>query len=222
VHPRAAGKEILLVSRLASLTFGLLSGVFCIVLLQIGININWLFFVIGWVACSCSAPVCIATVCLHACASPPLQVAGRSEALSIISQHGRHWWFHQALTRLDSADCRLLVASVFPPISLLLTWNKVGKVRQHVSMQCHSERADCKATSTVMVIPPVMAAESECFTDTVGSHHRCTWWPDGCHPRLARHHSHHLRCAWQQPVTVRCCESCESMSYADGMVGVYD
>ena len=55
MHPRAAGKEILLVSRLASLTVGLLSGVFCIVLLQIGININWLFFVIGYVARRCSA-----------------------------------------------------------------------------------------------------------------------------------------------------------------------
>ena len=39
------------------------------------------------------------------------------------------------LTRMDFADCRLLVASVFPPISFLLTWNKVGKVRQHAS-QC--------------------------------------------------------------------------------------
>lgn len=34
----AQGKEILLVLRLASLTFGLLSGVFCIILLQIGIS----------------------------------------------------------------------------------------------------------------------------------------------------------------------------------------
>ena len=59
MHPRATGKEILLVSRLASLTFGLLSGVFCIVLLQIGININWLFFVIGWVAGRCIAVVCM-------------------------------------------------------------------------------------------------------------------------------------------------------------------
>ena len=28
-------------SRLAVATFGMLSGVFCIILLQIGININW-------------------------------------------------------------------------------------------------------------------------------------------------------------------------------------
>lgn len=68
VRPRAQGGEILMVSRLASLTFGLLAGVFCIILLQIGISINWLFFVIG-----------------------------------------------------------LMVASVFPPISFLLCWNKVGR-----------------------------------------------------------------------------------------------
>ena len=32
---------MLLVSRLAVASFGMLSGVFCIILLQIGININW-------------------------------------------------------------------------------------------------------------------------------------------------------------------------------------
>lgn len=61
--------QVLLVSRLSVLGFGLFSGVFCIILLRIGININWLFFVVG-----------------------------------------------------------LLVASVFPPISFLITWNKVPKV----------------------------------------------------------------------------------------------
>ena len=44
INPRATGRQVLLVSRLAVLSFGLLAGVFCIILLQIGININW------WVA----------------------------------------------------------------------------------------------------------------------------------------------------------------------------
>ena len=59
----------MLVSRLAVLVFALFSGVWSIALIKIGIDINWLFFVIG-----------------------------------------------------------LLVASVFPPISFLLTWNAVPKV----------------------------------------------------------------------------------------------
>lgn len=61
--------QLLLVSRLAVLVFALFSGVWSIALIHIGIDINWLFFVIG-----------------------------------------------------------LLVASVFPPISFLLTWNAVPKV----------------------------------------------------------------------------------------------
>ena len=61
---------MLTVSRLSVLIFALLAGVWSIILIQIGIDINWLFFVIG-----------------------------------------------------------LLVASVFPPISFLLTWNAVPKVR---------------------------------------------------------------------------------------------
>ena len=63
------GPQLLLVSRLAVLVFALFSGVWSIALIHIGIDINWLFFVIG-----------------------------------------------------------LLVASVFPPISFLLTWNAVPKV----------------------------------------------------------------------------------------------
>jgi urea-proton symporter len=91
VHPRAAGKEILLVSRLASLTFGLLSGVFCIVLLQIGININWLFFVIGWVAHRSNSPVCMPlSVCMLANYHHSGGRSARgSQSLSVISQHGR-------------------------------------------------------------------------------------------------------------------------------------
>ena len=61
--------QMLIVSRLSVLTFALFAGVWSIALIHIGININWLFFVIG-----------------------------------------------------------LLVASVFPPISFLLTWNAVPKV----------------------------------------------------------------------------------------------
>ena len=132
MHPRAAGKEILLVSRLASLTFGLLSGVFCIVLLQIGININWLFFVIGWVAHRCRAPVCTPlSVCMleHDHHSSGRSVRGsvshRSTWKGLVVKRSSH--------QAGFADCRLLVASVFPPISFLLTWNKVGKVRQHAS-----------------------------------------------------------------------------------------
>ncbi|CAL8469194.1 g8735 [Coccomyxa elongata] len=64
----AGSRELLLVSRLAVLVFALFSGVWSIALIHIGIDINWLFFVIG-----------------------------------------------------------LLVASVFPPISFLLTWNAVPK-----------------------------------------------------------------------------------------------
>ena len=66
---QASGKRLLLVSRLAVLCFALFAGVWSIILIHIGIDINWLFFVIG-----------------------------------------------------------LLVASVFPPISFLLTWNAVPKV----------------------------------------------------------------------------------------------
>ena len=66
---------MLIVSRLAVLIFALLAGIWSIILIRIGININWLFFVIG-----------------------------------------------------------LLVASVFPPISFLLTWNAVPKV--HPSLAC--------------------------------------------------------------------------------------
>lgn len=62
--------QMLIVSRLSVLVFALFSGVWSIILIRIGIDINWLFFVIG-----------------------------------------------------------LLVASVFPPISFLLTWNAVPKVR---------------------------------------------------------------------------------------------
>lgn len=61
--------QLLLISRLAVLVFALFSGVWSIALIKIGIDINWLFFVIG-----------------------------------------------------------LLVASVFPPISFLITWNAVPKV----------------------------------------------------------------------------------------------
>lgn len=60
---------MLIVSRLSVLVFALFAGVWSIILIKIGIDINWLFFVIG-----------------------------------------------------------LLVASVFPPISFLLTWNAVPKV----------------------------------------------------------------------------------------------
>jgi hypothetical protein len=70
--------QMLTVSRLSVLTFALFAGVWSIALIKIGIDINWLFFVIG-----------------------------------------------------------LLVASVFPPISFLLTWNAVGKVCiPHVSSLC--------------------------------------------------------------------------------------
>ena len=62
--------QMLIVSRLSVLVFALFAGVWSIILIKIGIDINWLFFVIG-----------------------------------------------------------LLVASVFPPISFLLTWNAVPKVR---------------------------------------------------------------------------------------------
>ncbi len=61
---------MLIVSRLSVLIFALFAGVWSIILIKIGIDINWLFFVIG-----------------------------------------------------------LLVASVFPPISFLLTWNAVPKAR---------------------------------------------------------------------------------------------
>lgn len=67
---QASGKRMLAVSRLAVLGFALFAGVWSIVLVRIGIDINWLFFVIG-----------------------------------------------------------LLVASVFPPISFLLTWNAVPRAR---------------------------------------------------------------------------------------------
>ena len=135
MHPQAAGKEILLLSRLASLTFGLLSGVFCIVLLQIGININWLFFVIGYVAGRCSAPSSVPWHCPLACLSITTfhRVAGRAEALSLTSQRWKDRWVKQLSLGCTLLTCRLLVASVFPPISFLLTWNKVGKVRQHAS-----------------------------------------------------------------------------------------
>lgn len=78
------GPQLLLVSRLSVLVFALFSGVWSIALIHIGIDINWLFFVIG-----------------------------------------------------------LLVASVFPPISFLLTWNAVPKVcLTHVSSnqagECYS------------------------------------------------------------------------------------
>ena len=48
---------MLIVSRLSVLTFALFAGVWSIILIKIGIDINWLFFVIGLLVASVFPPI---------------------------------------------------------------------------------------------------------------------------------------------------------------------
>ncbi|CAK0737642.1 hypothetical protein CVIRNUC_000946 [Coccomyxa viridis] len=57
IRPKAAGREMLIVSRLSVLTFALFAGVWSIILIKIGIDINWLFFVIGLLVASVFPPI---------------------------------------------------------------------------------------------------------------------------------------------------------------------
>lgn len=58
-NPKATGKQIVNVSRVAIVAYGILSGVFAIILQEIGLNLGWVYLFMGIVIGSAVVPIAL-------------------------------------------------------------------------------------------------------------------------------------------------------------------